>query len=119
MRKIFLALFMIVFMAVVAMGQSRTPLVDGVFLAQYGNVYVIENERTQQSVRIKVTKEKSLYEVFCNDTLYRTVTKAGLKAAIEGAIIAASGGSTGSWVSGAVAGDAADRFYNWVCTKLK
>ena len=105
--------------AIAAQAQSRTKLSEDIYLANYGTLYVIENDRTQQTVRIKVTREKTLYDVFCNDTIFRTVAKAGLKAAIEGAIISASSGSTGSWVSGAVASDAADRLYNWACAKLE
>lgn len=106
-------------LALAVMAQSRTEVSPGIFIVRYGAVCVIENDNTQQSVRIKVVKSKSLYEVFCNDTLYRSVAKSGLKAAIQGAIISASGGTSGGWAAGAVAGDASERIYRWACEKLK
>lgn len=97
---------------------NKTELDSGIYLVQYGDTYVIENDNTRQTVKIRVVKSATLYDVFCGDTLFRSVAKAGLQATIEGAITAATGSPSG-WLSGAIAADAAGRIYDWVCRQIR
>ncbi len=119
MAKRIVAILFALCMAVAAMSQTRTRITEGIDIVRYGTVYVIENDNTGQTVSIKVTQDRTLYNIFCNDTLVRTIAKSGLKAAIHGAILAYSGGTDGGWLSGAIAADATERIYTWTCNQLK
>lgn len=94
--------------------QQRTKVADGIFLVSYGNITVIENDNTQQTVRIKVQeKEDSLYDIVCGDTIVKTVAKSGLKAGIAYAIQTYT--TIPSWVSAAAVGWVVDKVYDGAC----
>lgn len=93
--------------------QQRTRIYDGVYLTTYGNVTVIENDITQQSIQIKVVKDDSLYDILCGDTVVKTVAKAGLKEGIAYAIQAHT--AIPKWVTRAIIGHIVDKTYEGVC----
>ena len=92
--------------------QSRTKVADGVYIALYGNVAVIENHNTQQSIQIKVAKSDSLYDVICGDTVVKSVAKEGLKEAINKAFeyVGLDG-----WATKSAASYYVDKYYQQVC----
>lgn len=93
--------------------QQRTKVADGVYLTTYGNVTVIENDNTQQSIQIKVVESDSMYDILCGDTVVKTVAKAGLT---EGIALVIQGYTTiPKWVSRAVVRYIVDKIYDGVC----
>lgn len=98
--------------------QQRTEISKGVFLATYGNVTVIENNNTQQTVQIKVQKkENSMYDILCGDTVVKTVTKAGLKEGIAYAVEYYT--AIPKWLTRAVIGRVVDKVYDGTCNYFK
>ncbi len=108
-----IAVIAIVCCAATASAQQRTKVADGVYIATYGNVTVIENDNTQQSVQIKVVKSDSLYDILCGDTVVKTVTKAGLTEAISAVIQGYT--AIPRWVSRAVVNHIVNKIYDGVC----
>lgn len=102
----------------IALAQQRTELSKGVFLVAYGNVSVIENDNTQQTVQIKVQKkEDSMYDILCGDTVVKTVAKAGLKEGISYAVQSYT--AIPKWVTRAVIGRVVDKIYDGACNYFK
>lgn len=93
--------------------QQRIKVDDGVYLTTYGNVTVIENDNTQQSVQIKVVKSESLYDILCNDTIVKTVAKTGLVQGISYVIQGYT--AIPEWVSKAVVAHIVNKVYDGVC----
>lgn len=95
--------------------QQRIQVGDGIYLATYGNVTVIENDKLQQTIQIKV-KEKSdgLYEIFCQNKYVKTVTKAALKTGIKAGITAATSGTL-TWAGKIAVDTAVEYAYDSVC----
>ena len=108
-----MALIAIIFGANEASAQQRTKITDGVYLTTYGNVTVIENDNTQQSFKIKVTKSDTLFDIICGDTIVKTVAKEGLKDGI--AVAVESYTTIPSWVTRAVVGRIVNKIYDGVC----
>ena len=74
--------------------QNRFKISDGVYIATYGNVSVIENDNTKQSIQIKVEKkDDDLYDIFCNNKYVKSATKRVLKESLNLAITSLTGGS--------------------------
>lgn len=74
--------------------QNRFKVSDGVYIATYGNVSVIENDNTKQSIQIKVEKKSDdLYDIFCNNKYVKSATKRVLKETINLAITSSTGGA--------------------------
>lgn len=98
-----------------ASAQSRTKIEEGVYLTTYGNVTVIENDNTQQTVQIRVDKNSDgLYDILCGDTVVKTVAKAALR---EGISYVVSGyTSIPTWLSRAVVGYVVDKIYDGACS---
>lgn len=92
--------------------QNRTKVADGVYIALYGNVAVIENDNTQQSIQIKVVKSDNLYDVICGDTVLKRVAKEGLKEAINKAFEYAG---LDGWATKSVVGYYVDKYYQQAC----
>ncbi len=92
--------------------QQRTKVADGVYIALYGNVAVVENDNTQQTVKIRVIKSDSLYDIMCGDTVVRQVTQEGIKEGINKAFeyIGLDG-----WVSRTVVSHYVNKYYQNVC----
>ena len=93
--------------------QKRIKVSDGVYLVTYGNVTVLENDNTQQTIQIKVTKSDNLYDVFCGNQTVKRVTKAVLKNTIKALLTKATLGL--SWVGGIVIDEAVNITYDSVC----
>lgn len=108
-----MALIAIIFGANEASAQQRTKITDGVYLTTYGNVTVIENDNTQQSFKINVTKSDTLYDIICGDTIVKTVAKEGLKDGI--AVAVESYTTIPSWVTRAVVGRIVNKIYDGAC----
>lgn len=101
-----------------AYSQNRTEVSKGVYVVTYGNVTVIENDNTQQTVKIAVQKKSdSVYNILCNDTVVKTVTKAGITEGITAAIMAYT--TIPRWVTRAVVGRIVDKAYEGVCEYYK
>ncbi len=97
-----------------AMAQKRIQLSKDVAVVSYGNVNVIEDDITKMSYEIKVAKvDNDLYEVFCNNSLVRRVTKATLAVGITSAITYATGGI--GFVGDVAVSVAVDAVYDKVC----
>lgn len=98
--------------------QQKTEISAGIFLATYGNVTVIENNNTQQTVRIKVQKNgDSMFDILCGDTLVKTVAKAGLKEGIAYAIQYYT--AIPKWISRVIIGRVVDKAYDGTCNYFK
>lgn len=110
-----MVLISIICCAEIASAQNRTKIADGVYIALYGNVAVIENDNTQQSVQIKVVKSDSFYDVICGDTVVKHVAKEGLKEAINKAFEYAG---LDGWASRSVVSYYVDKYYQQVCDYL-
>ncbi len=112
----FLLSITLMFVCINVNAQKRTKVADGVFLATYGNVTVIENDNTQQSIQIRVEKTgNDAYEVFCNNQFVKGATKLTLSKAIQAAIKVASQGVAGSWMTKYVIDYAVSYTYDKVC----
>lgn len=93
--------------------QKRTEITKGVYIVTYGNVSVIENENTQQTVQIKVVKSDNMYDILCGNTVVKTVTKAGIRKGIAYAI---QGYTTiPRWLTESLVGFVVDKVYDGVC----
>lgn len=107
-----IALIAIICCAETASAQQRSKVDEGVYLVTYGNVTVIENDNTQQSVQIKVVKSDNMYDILCGDTVVKTVAKAGL---IEGITAVIDYTAIPRWVSRAVVGHIVNKVYDSIC----
>lgn len=107
-----IAVIAIICCAETALAQDRTKIADGVYIALYGNVAVIENDNTQQSIQIKVVKSDSFYDVICGDTVVKHVAKEGIKEAINYAFeyVGLDG-----WVSRSVVSYYVNKYYEKTC----
>ncbi len=112
--------FLLLFVAFLAMSlsisaQKRVKVSEGIYIATYGNVSVIENDNTQQTIQIKVAKKSDgMYDIFCNNKYVKTVAKSALKSGIKYAITNISGGAL-TWLSRTVVDTAVDVAYDKVC----
>lgn len=93
--------------------QQRVEVAQGIYLATYGNVTVIENDNTQQSVQIKVVKSDNMYDILCGDTVVKTVAKAGLTEGITAVIQGYT--AIPRWVTRAVVNHIVNKIYDGVC----
>ncbi len=114
----------VMFMAIIAMicaqdlsAQQRTEIVQGVYITTYGNVSVIENDNTQQTVKIKVVKSDNLYDIMCGNTVVKTVAKAGLRNGI--AYVIQSYTMIPKWVTKGAVGFVVDKVYDGVCDSFE
>lgn len=113
-----LALFAVVFCSQSVLAQQRTEIAKGVFIVSYGNVTVIENDNTQQTVRIKVQKkDDSLYDIICGDTIVKTVAKAGLRKGIAYAIQSYT--TIPKWITEPVVGVVVETVYEGACNYFR
>ncbi len=110
---ILLAMIAVICCSFSAFAQQRTEVGKGVYLVTYGNVTVIENENTQQSVQIRVEKSDTMYDILCGDTVVKTVAKAGLTEGITAVIQGYT--LIPRWVSRAVVGHIVNKVYEGVC----
>lgn len=120
MRKIIsllIAVIAIVCCTETISAQQRIKVADGVTLATYGNVTVVENDNTQQSVQIKVVKSDNLYDILCGDTVVKTVAKAGLTEGISAVIMGYT--AIPRWVTRAVVGHIVNKIYEGVCNYFR
>jgi len=116
MKKILsllIAMLAIICYSIPASAQQRTEVSKGVYIVSYGNVTVIENDNTQQSVQIKVVKSDNMYDILCGDTVVKTVAKAGLT---EGITVVIQGYTMiPRWVTRAAVGHIVNKVYEGVC----
>lgn len=97
--------------------QKRTEITKGVYIVTYGNVSVIENDNTQQTIQIKVVKSDNMYDILCGNTVVKTVTKAGIRKGIAYAI---QGYTTiPKWLTESMVGFVVDKIYDGVCNYYK
>ena len=93
--------------------QNRTEITPGVYITTYGNVSVIENDNTQQSVQIKVVKSDNLYDIMCGNTVVKTVAKAALREGITSVIQGYT--MIPKWLTRAGVGYVVDLAYDGAC----
>lgn len=113
--------FLMVLMALAALflvtntasAQKRTKVGDGIYLVTYGDVTVLENDNTQQTIQIKVTKSDNLYDVFCGNQTVKRVTKAVLRKTIKGLLTKVTLGM--SWAGEVIIDEAVNITYDSVC----
>lgn len=97
--------------------QQRTMMTDGIYLTTYGNVTVIENDRTQQTIVIKVIKSDNLYDIMCGDTVVKTVAKAAIREGIAYAVNTYT--TIPTWVTRPIINQIVDKAYDGVCNALR
>lgn len=103
------------FTANISNAQQRVRVGDGIYVVSYGNVTVIENDNTQQTVQIKIAeKSDNLYDIFCGNKYVKNVTKTALKKGIESVITASTGGTL-TWLGKIAVGTVVDIAYDGVC----
>lgn len=113
-----MALVAIIFCSQSVLAQQRTEVAKGVFIVTYGNVTVIENDNTQQTVRIKVQKkEDSMYDIICGDTVVKTIAKSGLRDGITYVIQTYT--AVPNWLTRAAVGAVVDKVYDGVCNYFR
>lgn len=116
---IFVALIACLFTVTNASAQKRMEVSKGIYVVTYGNVTVIENENTQQTIQIKVQKKSdSLYDIFCGNRFVKTVTIGALQEGIRAGITYLTGG-TMTWLSKRIVDAAVVEAYNAVCDYYK
>lgn len=107
-----------------SVAQTKTKIVDGVYLVRYGNTAVVEDDINQRTWNLSVIAEEKtdsqgrptgemIYSLTCGNKYTRGLTKFTLNAAIVTGITAVAGP-----YSAAVAGAAttiANVFYDDVC----
>lgn len=114
MKKIIFALIAFLGISIAANAQQRVSVGNGVFIATYGNVTVIENDNTQQTIRIKVAKKSdTLYDILCGDTVVKQVAKEGIKEAI--AYVVQTYTTIPRWITKAAIGHIVNKSYDSVC----
>lgn len=117
MKKLSLLIAIIAISSVSTMfAQQRMKVADGIYLATYGNVMVIENDNLQQTITIKVVKSDNLYDILCGDTVVKTVAKAAIREGI--AYVVQTYTSIPRWVTSAVVNRIVDKAYEGVCNAL-
>lgn len=116
--SLMIALIAIICCSTSMSAQQRTEVSKGVYVVTYGNVTVIENDNTQQTVKLEVQKkDDSLYDILCGDTIVKTVAKAGLKAGLAYTIQTYT--AIPSWLSAAVIGRIVDKAYDGACNYFR
>lgn len=115
---------LVIIMAIIAMvctqsisAQNRTEITPGVYITTYGNVSVIENDNTQQSVLIKVVESDNLYDIMCGNTVVKTVTKMALREGITSVIQGYT--MIPKWLTRAAVGYVVDKVYDGVCEQFR
>lgn len=111
--SLLVAIVAITFYSFSASAQQRTEVSNGIYIVTYGNVTVIENDNTQQSVQIKVVKSENMYDILCGDTVVKTVAKAGLTEGISAVIQGYT--LIPRWVTRAIVGHIVNKVYEGVC----
>lgn len=114
--SVILVVIAIIFCSGNASAQQRTEIVQGIYITTYGNISVIENDNTQQTVQIKVVKSDSLYDIMCGNTIVKTVAKAGLREGITYVIQGYT--AIPNWLTRAGVGYVVDKVYDGVCESL-
>ena len=119
MRKLLSFMFAVIAIccAQTAFAQQRIEVADGVYLTTYGNVTLVENDNTQQSVTIKVEKSENLYDIMCGDTVVKTVAKAAIQEGIAYAVQSYT--AIPRWVTRAVVNRIVDKAYEGVCRAFR
>ena len=108
MKRIFIMLLIALSFSLVANAQQRIKVSGGLYLANYGNITVIEDDSNKRTISIKVAQEginnankEKIYKVVCGKWSKRVV-KEGLKVAIAAGIVAsATSGGTSLMISSA------------------
>lgn len=130
-KKIFLGLLFILAVfgfSKTSYAQTRTKIVDGVYLVRYGNTAVVEDDINQRTwnLSVQATEKKDsqgrstgeiIYDLACGNKYTKNLTKWTLQTAIATSITAVAGP-----YSVAVAGAAttiAGTFYEDVCEYYK
>ena len=99
---------------------KRTKISDGIYLVQYGNVQVIEDDNKQMSIRIEVKDSgkkdsktgEAIYDLFCNNKFVKSVNIWLLSEAISAAMKATVWGAA---VPSAVVKIAVGTIYESIC----
>ena len=99
---------------------KKTQISDGVYLVQYGNVQVIEDDNKQMSIRIEVKNSgkkdsrtgEVIYDLFCNNKFVKSVNIWMLSEAISAALKATVWGAA---VPSAVVKIAVGAIYESIC----
>lgn len=114
--SLMIALIAIICCAQSVSAQQRTKVANGIYIALYGNVAVVENNNTQQTIQIKVSKSDGIYEVLCGNTVVRRIAKDGLKEAINSAFkyVGLDG-----WLTKSTTSYYIDKYYQNVCNYLR
>lgn len=104
--------------------QTRTKIVDGVYLVRYGNTAVVEDDINQMTWNLSVTAQEKkdsqgrstgelIYELACGNKYTKNLTKFALAGAITTGLTAVAG-PYGAVTAG-VATTIANTFYEDVC----
>lgn len=114
---IFVAFVACFFIVTDASAQKQTKVSDGICIVTYGNVTVVENDNTRQTVQIKVLKKDgSLYDIiFCGNKFVKTVTKRALREGIRTGITNVTGGTL-TWLSKYTVDATVNAAYDAVCS---
>ena len=107
-----------------ALSQTRTKIVDGVYLVRYGNTAVVEDDINQMTWNLSVTAQEKkdsqgrstgelIYELACGNKYTKNLTKFALAGAITTGLTAEAG-PYGAVTAG-VATTIANTYYEDVC----
>ncbi|MBO5314228.1 MAG: hypothetical protein J6A70_02965 [Prevotella sp.] len=120
MKKILMILVGVItllFISTPSSAQNRIKVANGVYIATYGSVTVLENDNTQQTIQIKVKKSNNLYDVFCGNQSVKRVTKSVLRNTIKTLLTKVTGGM--SWVGGTIIDEMVNVSYDAICDYYK
>lgn len=122
MKRFFLIISAILVVTISANSQERIKVMDGLYLATYGNTTVIEDEINQRTISMDVAQDgidqkngEKMYKVVCGQWTKR-VAKFGLKAAVAAGIKAA-GLSAGASLAVSAAAELASWIYDDTCER--
>lgn len=96
--------------------QQRKKIGDGIYIVQYGNVTVIENDNVGMSTEVKVVKKGTnnygeiIYDVLCKNQVVKGVAKGGLTKAVQ-TVLASAGIPIPGWAVGPIV----SAIYDGVC----
>lgn len=122
MRKILFLLIMAIgfIFSTNVNAQKRVKMGDGIYLVCYGQSYVIENDKKQQSINLYVYKSQKstgeiVYDVMCGNKAVKGIAKMALSKTIS-SVLTASGAA--AWVA-PIASSVASSIYDEVCDYYK
>ncbi len=128
MKRILLAILVILGIAPILSAQERTKIVDGVYLVRYGNTAVVEDDINHRTWNLSVTAEEKtddmgrklgeyVYTFACGNKYTKGLTKFALRGAIVSTLTSATVG-VGA-ITADIAATMALIYYDDVCDYYK